>query len=147
MNAHESTHTGSYLTPRLEHAHVSDAMRVGILSCPADATLRDAARTMTLHHVHMIVVTDPADGLPVACLSDSALLRQLLEPGGVGRTLSQAADHDYETVSTGEPLGVAAAVMRDEGISHLVVRDEHSGRPVGVLSTLDIAGVLAWGEA
>jgi hypothetical protein len=37
--------------------------------------------------------------------------------------------------------------MRDEGTSHLRVRDEQSGRPVGVLSTLDVAGVLAWGEA
>jgi CBS domain-containing protein len=56
------TTDGSYLTPRIEHACVADAMRHGILSCPADASLREAARTMALHHVHTIVVSDPADG-------------------------------------------------------------------------------------
>jgi CBS domain-containing protein len=35
--------------------------------------------------------------------------------------------------------------MADHNVSHLVVVQPHSGQPVGVLSTLDIAGVLAWG--
>ncbi len=32
-------------------------------------------------------------------------------------------------------------------VSHLVVTDAEAGRPIGILSTLDVAGVLAWGEA
>jgi hypothetical protein len=37
--------------------------------------------------------------------------------------------------------------MRERGIAHLLVRDAQSGRPSGMLSTLDVAGILAWGEA
>jgi len=138
---------GSYLTPRLESALVGDAMRHGILSCSADASLRDAARTMSLHHVHTIVVTDPADGSLWGILSDTALLSALLDGDGDERTLREIADRDLSTISAEEPLTAAAELMRDRGIAHLVVRDAESGRPTGMLSTLDVAGILAWGEA
>jgi CBS domain-containing protein len=140
------TPEGSYITPRFEHARVADAMRHGILSCPLDTSLRDAARTMSLHHVHTIVVTDPADGSLWGVLSDSALLGALLESGGE-RLLSEVADRDLSTISSSESLAVAAELMRDRSIAHLVVRDAQSGRPTGMLSTLDVAGILAWGEA
>jgi hypothetical protein len=37
--------------------------------------------------------------------------------------------------------------MREHSTGHLVVIAENGSQPVGVVSTLDIAGVLAWGEA
>jgi CBS domain-containing protein len=138
---------GSYLTPRLENASVADAMRHGVLSCPADATLRDAARTMSLHHVHTIVVTDPADGSPAGILSDSVLLGALLDFPRGDRALADVADADISAISSDEPLTVAAELMRERGIDHVLVRDAESGRPSGMLSTLDVAGILAWGEA
>jgi len=122
-------------------------MRHGILSCSADASLRDAARTMSLHHVHTIMVSDPADGSLCGILSDSALLGALLDPDGGQRPLREVAGRDLNTISSGEPLAAAAEMMRDRGIAHLVVRDAQSGRPTGMLSTLDVAGILAWGEA
>ncbi|HEY4895968.1 MAG TPA: CBS domain-containing protein [Solirubrobacteraceae bacterium] len=138
---------GSYLTPRLEHALVADAMRYGILSCPADASLREAARTMSLHHVHTIVVSDPADGSPVGVVSDRALVDAMLNADGEEPLLRDIADRDFTTVSSGDPLVAAAHSMRNHNIAHLVVRDAQSGRPVGMLSTLDVAGIFAWGEA
>ena len=36
--------------------------------------------------------------------------------------------------------------MHAHQASHLVVVDAATGRPVGVLSTLDVAGLLAWHE-
>jgi CBS domain-containing protein len=122
-------------------------MRHGILSCSAEASLRDAARTMSLHHVHTIVVTDPNDGSMCGILSDSALLSALLDADGGQRPLSEVADRDLNTISSSEPLAAAAELMRDRGIAHLVVRDAQSGKPTGMLSTLDVAGILAWGEA
>src|ERR1039457_4309600 len=95
---------GSYLTPRLEDALVADAMRYGIFSCPADASLRDAARSMSLHHVHTIVVTDPADGSPWGVFSDGALLSALLDSDGDERRLRDVADRDLNTISSSEPL-------------------------------------------
>lgn len=138
---------GSYLTPRWEQARVADAMRHGILSCGADSTLRDAARTMSMHHVHTIVVTAPGGDTPVGVLTDTALLAALMEPGASDRTLGEVADSELETVSSDERLATAAQRMRARGTAHLVVRDANSGRPSGMLSTLDLAGILAWGEA
>jgi CBS domain-containing protein len=38
-------------------------------------------------------------------------------------------------------------LMLTKGATHLVVIDPGLQRPIGILSTLDVAGVLAWGEA
>jgi len=138
---------GSYRIPRLEHARVADAMRHGVLSCPADASLREAARTMSTQHVHMILATDPADGSPLGTLSDGQLLTVLLDRRGEDPTLGEVVDRDIDTISSADQLVVAGEQMRSKGTSHLLVRDAQSGRPAGVLSTLDIAGILAWGEA
>ncbi len=138
---------GSYLTPRLAHALVADAMRHGIFSCPAYASLRDAARTMASHHVHTIVVTNPTDCSPLGILTDGALLEALLDKGAEDRLLEDVADQSLDTISSEEPLLLAAELMRDRRTSHLVVRDAHNGKPIGMLSTLDVAGILAWGEA
>ena len=45
------------------------------------------------------------------------------------------------------PLRQAGEAMLRNRVSHLVVTDAQAGRPIGILSTLDVAGVLAWGEA
>jgi len=44
-----------------------------------------------------------------------------------------------------EPLEKAARRMTEHGVSHLVVIDVVGQRPLGVLSTLDVAGFLAEG--
>jgi CBS domain-containing protein len=138
---------GSYLTPRFEHARVSDAMRHGVLTCPREAPLRAAARTMALHHVHCVVVVDPADGRLCGVVSDADLVDALLDPQGVDRTVGEIAGENVPTISSSDPLSAAAALIRNRGISHIVVVDAGSGRPTGMLSTLDLAGLLAWGEA
>lgn len=144
---HEKIPEGSYVMPRAEHARVSDAMRHELLKCPADASLREAARMMCFQHVHMIVITDPQDGSVLGTLSDSALLSGMLDMGALERPLGEFAGRSPDTISSEAALLDAAAVMRDRNCSHLLVRDAHSGQPVGVISTLDLAGVLAWGEA
>ena len=138
---------GSYITPRPEHACVADAMRVGLLKCPADSTLRDAARTMSAKHVHMVVVSDPADGKVAGTISDLELLGALLEDPGLHRSLGEIADPHSRAISSDESLLAAAKTMQELQTSHLLVRDPGNGYPVGVISTLDVAGILAWGEA
>jgi hypothetical protein len=58
----------------------------------------------------------------------------------------EIASTEYVTVSDDAPLGEAAQLMREHEVSHVVVTGS-GNRPIGVLSTLDIAGTLAWGEA
>jgi CBS domain-containing protein len=137
---------GSYRTPHMEHARVEDAARVGIFTCSAAASLREAARTMSLHHVHTVVVVDPADGSPLGIISDSGLVGAILD-AGEPRSLGEIADRTLPMISSREPLRAAAEMMRDRGTAHLVVQDAETGRPTGMLSTLDVAGILAWGEA
>jgi CBS domain-containing protein len=45
------------------------------------------------------------------------------------------------------PLREAGELMLGHQANHLAVVGETHQRPVGILSLLDIAGVLAWGEA
>jgi CBS domain-containing protein len=45
------------------------------------------------------------------------------------------------------PLREAGELMLTHAVNHLVVVQPGSQRPIGILSTLDVAGVLAWGEA
>jgi CBS domain-containing protein len=136
----------SYMTPRFEHARVSDAMRHGILTCPREAPLCAAARTMALHHVHCVVVTDPASGRLAGVVSDVDLVDALLAPGGGDRPVGEIVNANATTISSDQPLATAAALMRNRSISHVVVVEPESGRPAGMLSTLDLAGLLAWGE-
>ena len=72
--------------------------------------------------------------------------------------LAAAAGPDLDTRKVGEVAGPAgdgarggepahaAELMAEHGVSHLVVVPRTTD-PVGVLSTLDVAGVLAWGGA
>ena len=138
---------GSYRTPRFDNARVSDAMRLGIFTCVAGSSLKQAARSMSLHHIHTVVVTDTADGTPIGILSDAALVAALLDDPDDERTLAEVADRDLGKISSGATLRAAADLMRERGVAHPLVCDEESGIPTGMLSTLDVAGILAWGEA
>jgi CBS domain-containing protein len=51
------------------------------------------------------------------------------------------------TVEPDETLARAAQLMTEHEIAHLVVVDPSTKDPVGILSTLDVAGVIAWGRA
>lgn len=46
----------------------------------------------------------------------------------------------------GEPLERAAQLMVKHRLAHLLVMGPGE-MPIGVISTLDVAGAIAWGEA
>ncbi len=141
---------GSYLAPSLENALVSDAMRPEILTCPPDAPLRTVARMMAAEHVHCTVVSDGGErGRGAASwgvVSDMDLMRAAGEDIDE-RTASSAAVSEFLSVASNERLERAVQLMVEHDVTHLVVVDPTSDRAVGVLSTLDVAGVLAWGQA
>ena len=62
-----------------------------------------------------------------------------------GRTASDVATGDVLLADPDERLPDVAQRMLEHGTSHAVVVEPRTGRPVGVLSTLDIAGILGWG--
>jgi CBS domain-containing protein len=141
---------GSYLLPHLEHATVADAMHPGILSCDADATLPEVARIMSSHHVHCIVVRGAAEAEADEAsvwgiISDFDLVRAGIRPDAPD-TAAALARQSVVRVETTAPLRQAAELMMTKGTGHVVAVNPQTGYPVGILSTLDIAGVLAWGE-
>jgi CBS domain-containing protein len=143
------TARGSSLMPRFEHATVADVMRHGVITCSADTTLRTVARMMSSYHVHAVVVTedDGEGGLsPWGLLSDFDLLRAA-GAGAEDLTAGEVSRSPAVMVSTDDTLAHAADLMRNHGTGHLVVIAPRTSNPVGVVSTLDVAGAIAWGEA
>lgn len=141
---------GSYLLPHLDHATVADAMHPGILSCDAEATLPEVARMMSTHHVHCIVVGGTADGQGrepsvLGIVSDFDVLRAGMRPDAPD-TAAQLARQPVIKLETTAPLRDAAELMLARSASHVVAVDAQTKRPVGILSTLDIAGIVGWGE-
>lgn len=143
--------TGSYLMPSLHHATVADAMHPGIVACSPDAGLTEVARLMATHHVHCVAVMavshdDGAERFVWGLISDLDLLRAGIHLGPDSSASALALEPIISVVPT-TPLREAGELMLRHGVSHLVVVDPDTRRPTGVLSTLDIAGVLAWAEA
>jgi len=141
---------GSYLMPSLERATVADAMHPGILTCEPDASVSEVARMMATHHVHCIAVVGVSYGSPECyvwgIVSDLDLVGAGIggEPGATARDL---ANQPVITVRPTMSLREAGEAMVTNGVSHLVVSDPETHRPTGIISTLDLAGILAWGEA
>lgn len=152
MSAASSTASseGSWLLPRWERARVGDAMRRGVMSCPPDASLRTVARMMATHHVHSVVVpceVPERDGTMGERVWGIVTDRALVLAGEAADEIpaGNAADRDVPVAEPHWPLAQAAKLMTDHGVSHVVVVDSER-RPIGMLSTLDLAGVIAWGE-
>lgn len=142
---------GSYRTPTLEHAAVADAMHRGVMACDPDATLTEVARMMATHHVHSLAVMGLSAAAAGEMLSWGVITdRDVLTAGMRGdddRTARSLVRHSVLTVEPATPLREAGELMLTTGDSHLLVINPDTQQPVGVVSTLDVAGVLAWGEA
>ena len=142
---------GSYLMPSLGHATVADAMHPGILSCSPDAPRTDVARMMAANHVHCVAVMGVAqdqsgDSLVWGIVSDLDLIRAGIRAGDPesARTLAQ---QPIMSVKPSMALREAGELMLTHQVSHLIVIDPEKLLPIGILSSLDVVGVLAWGEA
>jgi CBS domain-containing protein len=131
-------------------ATVADAMSRGIISVPPETPLRVVARMMATFRVHAIFVfehTDEDDEAPRlwAVVSDLDLVAatQLdLDRQTAGAT----AVTPLVTVSASRLMAEAASLMAQHGIAHLAVTDPATRRPIGVISTLDIAQAVAAGH-
>lgn len=138
----------SEMYPALQQLRVMHAMHPGLISCPLDAPLRTVARMMATYRVHAILVTAhgeealPGGGL-WGIVSDADLIRAA-EAGDIDEQPARTiASTPVLAVATSDALARAAQLMVEHAVTHLIVIEPHSGRPVGVLSTLDIARALA----
>jgi CBS domain-containing protein len=141
---------GSYLMPSLQHATVSDAMHPGILACEPDASLPEVAQIMATYHVHCVAVVGVSHEEPQcgvwSVISDLDLVRAGIR-NGEAPSARVIAQQPLVTVEPSLALREAGELMLANGVSHLVVIQPGTQRPIGIVSTADIAGVLGWGEA
>lgn len=145
-----STHTqdGSYRTPSISQAVVSDAMHPGVFMCQPETTITEVARMMATHRIHCVVVAGGSSGpdLVWGMITDLDLMRAGIQDG-TEPTAAMMLHRPLLSVEPGMALRKAAQLMCEHGVSHVMVAEPSRRQPVGILATLDIAGVLARGEA
>ena len=131
----------------LGRIRVRDAMQLGLFHCSPDDDIAAVARTMAEQSIHSVVVAGitrrdhAGDHLAWGIVSDLDLMRALA-PGADEVTAAEFAGTEIVIVSPRESLSRAVQLMTEHETSHLVVVSPETGRPVGMLSTLDIARAL-----
>jgi CBS domain-containing protein len=128
--------------PMFDGKRVAAAMTTGVISCEPQTPLADVAGIMAERHVHAVYVFDDEAGDLWGVVSDLDLVaaaRGDLEH----LTARDASVTPLISVETQDSLDRAAQLLAENGVSHLAVIDPSTRRPVGVLSTLDLAQVIA----
>ena len=122
-------------------------MSHGVISCPPETPLRVVARMMVTFGVHAIFVFEYAEDEAEtphlwAVVSDLDLVAatQLdLDTLTAGLT----AVTPLVSVPADSSIAEAGSLMAQYGVAHLAVTDPDCARPIGVISTLDIARAVA----
>ena len=131
---------------RLDHVRVADVMHRGVITVAPATTLRDLAARLADQHIHCAVVSGikPAKGGEslVWAIADTLDIVRAVAGGRIDTTAGELAGSTPLCINESELLASAAAELVAHDVGHAVVLDRDD-RPVGVVSTLDIAGVLA----
>jgi CBS domain-containing protein len=120
-------------------------MHQGIVTCRPETPLSKVAQMMAAHRIHSVVVwSEPdeadADGTLWGVVSDTDLARAIAADAS-GLTARTVTSTPVVTIGPEESIRKAAEVMVGSRVTHLVVA--RHGRPVGVISTLDLARAVA----
>ena len=129
---------------RTKGLSVKDAMHRGVFTCEREDSLSVVAATMVRERVHCVVVENRSDeaGAPWGIVSDLDLVAASIVRDLDDQSAGGSAGTPVVTVSPKETLERAAQLMTEHGTAHLIVVDAKERRPLGVLSTLDIAASL-----
>lgn len=138
------------LEPKEQLVRVLDLMHRGLVTCPPETTLGEAAALLVRERIHAVVVPGE-DGAPPGVLSDTDLLSgEWLSTDAEGlaemRTITagELQTTPAATIDAAAPAAEAARRLREEHLSRLVVVED--GAPVGVVSVSDLVRSLAAGS-
>jgi CBS domain-containing protein len=129
---------------------VSTVMHHGVINTAPQTTLLQAAAEMARHGVHCVVVeglargADQQEQLVWGILSDLDLMKAVAA-GRLEASVGEFAATEIVTVDPTDTIEHVVQLMAEHDCAHLVVVSPESQLPVGVVSTLDIAGALAQG--
>lgn len=130
------------MTTATDRLTVADAMHPGVVTCSVETPLSKVAQMMVAHRIHCVVVRAVEDRYEPfwGVVSDLDLVTTVAAGSQQDAAAGEVAATPAVLVDAREPLRRAAQMMADHAATHLVVVKH--GRPVGVISTLDIARVL-----
>jgi CBS domain-containing protein len=122
---------------------VGDIMHAGVITCPPEATLRTVASILAEHRIHAVVVAGTDEQAAIAVVTD----RDVVWSHSHGKLddvcARDAASQPTVTVRAAADLRRAAELMAHFGTSHVLVTETGGTRPVGILSSLDLARAIA----
>jgi CBS domain-containing protein len=128
-------------TSALSIATAADAMRRGVVTCDPDSRLAAVAATMASNAFHAAVILAP-DNPRALVVTDLDLIRAALSSGGE-QIAAQIASEPMATIAPSARLEDAVALMAKRDLAHVLVADPAADWPAGVLSSFDIASMLA----
>lgn len=124
----------------LDSVRVGDCMRAGIFTCDRHTPAREVAAMMSSLRIHAVALRADAPQTP-GLISDLDVVAGIADGGDP--QAHEVGSGSAVTVSRTRTLRDAAKLMGAHGAAHLVVVNEASGHPVGVLSTTDILQAYA----
>ncbi len=140
----------TYIGPAFADAMVSNAMRVGVITCRPETKLTDVASMMVAYDTHSVVVHDMEGGDDASqwgIVTSLDIARNARTAGKLeSLTAGDVATNAPVTVASNEPLERAATLMAEHGVSHLIAVQPDTGRPAGVISARSIAAAVAFGH-
>ncbi len=129
---------------------ISEVMHPGVIDCPPQTPLREVASLMAENTVHCVVVDGLARGpqhterLVWGVISDVDFMRAA-GSGDMESEAGEIAAPEIVTINPTDNIQQAAKLMGEHECSHLIVVEPDSGRPLGIVSSLDVARALVWG--
>ena len=131
----------------LDTTKVEDAMHKGVMTCSLYAPMTAVARKMATNRIHCVVVwNEPARNEAAelwGVVSDLDLVKLAATEDLSWRTAGASAATPALMIARDETLRRAAQLMGEHEVTHLVVVEPTTTKPLGILSTLDLAEVLA----
>lgn len=125
---------------------ITDLMHSGLAFCNRDASVAEIARTMATCRIHAVVVMgvspDGQDPLIWGVVSDLDLLAAYAG-ADANITAGDLASEPVLRIRSTKSAQDAVDALVANGAHHLVVVDSDGHEPLGVVSTLDLAELLA----
>jgi CBS domain-containing protein len=126
---------------RLDRHTVADVMHRGVIACPATASLVDVAAALVERRAHSVMVAREGGW---AFVTDMDLVAGAVR-GEAAPTAGTMASVGLAMIRSNASLELAASLVAESRAGHVVAVDGE-GFPIGVVSTLDLVGVIAAGD-
>lgn len=125
---------------------VADVMHTGVITCLATESVQRVARLMVEHDISSLVVTDENESM-VGLVTRTDIVKTQTEaakdtsPAEI--TVSAIMTPHVVSVHSHDPMSKAVELILEKHIHRVIVVDNGSQRPIGILSVTDIVNHLA----